>query len=81
MVLMIFQPPAAVPRAMVSAHTILIQVAMDSLPAASVTMGCRRNSSHWGASCRVPAFWAPTRARAMMPMVFWASLLPWLKPM
>ena len=39
MVLMIFHPPAAVPKAMVSAQTILIHVAIPSLPAASATIG------------------------------------------
>src|SRR5690606_15578191 len=76
-VLMIRQPPEAVPAAITMAQVITIHIAIW-VP--SPSPGCR-TASHAGRSSRVPAASAPNRVRAMMPMVFWASLWPWAKPM
>ena len=72
------QPPAAVPAAMVSAQSTLIQVAIANWLSALSSM--RRKLSQPGRSSRLPAEVAPTRARAMMPMVFWASFMPCESP-
>src|SRR5690606_3890580 len=76
-VLMMRQPPEAVPAAITRAQVSTIQVAMWVL---SLSPGCRK-ASHDGRLSRVPAASAPIRVRAMMPMVFCASLWPWAKPM
>ena len=70
-VLMMRQPPAAVPTAMTMAQVTMIQVSMPP----SALPGCRK-ASIGGRSSSVPAASAPIRARAMMPMVFCASLVP-----
>jgi len=70
---MMRRPPVAVPAARVRAQVIFTQ-------RGTVNSGVRRNWSQPGrwdsSSMRV----AEKRASAMMPMVFWASLQPWLKP-
>src|SRR6266404_5571946 len=76
-VLIMRQPPTAVPAHMVSAQTTLIQRAMPSLAG---SMGVRRKASQAGAWSKWPALVAAKRVRAMMPMVFWASLVPCMKP-
>ena len=75
-VLMIRQPPAAVPAAITSAHDTTIHLSMSVSPPS----GCR-NCAHAGRLSRVPAPCAAKIARAMMPIVFCASLVPWAKPM
>src|SRR4249919_3879849 len=59
-VLMMRQPPAAVPAAMTIAQLNLIQVSMSLCSSAS-REGCR-NASHDGRLSSVPADCAPTRA-------------------
>ena len=76
-VLMIFQPPIAVPSAITMAQVMTIQVAMSCSPAAP---GCR-NASQPGRSSSAPLASAPNSVSAMMPMVFCASLWPWAYPM
>ncbi|KAG1436273.1 hypothetical protein G6F55_014237 [Rhizopus delemar] len=76
-VLMIFQPPAAVPAAITTAQVSTIHIAMPSPAWAS---GCMK-ASHDGRSFSAPVASAPIRVIAMMPMVFCASLWPWAKPM
>src|SRR5690606_23407841 len=77
-VLMIRQPPAAVPAAITTAQVTLIQVSMSPL-ANAPSDGCR-NASQPGSTSRVPAAWALTRVSATMPIVFCASFMPWAKP-
>src|SRR3954447_15393088 len=73
MVRIMRHPPAAVPAAMVIAQAILTHTAISNF-------GVRRNSSHEGRSLNASVFVeAVKRARAMMPIVFWASFVPWLK--
>src|SRR5690625_3272531 len=78
-VLMMRQPPPAVPAAITSAHRITTQVGMAKPPLAD--SGMRRNSSHCGKSFNVPAAVAPANARATIPMVFCASFMPCDRPM
>src|SRR5690554_1810689 len=78
-VLMMRQPPAAVPAAITSAQVTLIHRSMPPSARAS-SDGCRKPSTH-GRLSRVPAASALIRVRATMPMVFWASFMPWAKPM
>ena len=78
-VLMMRQPPAAVPAAITRAQATLIQVAISKDLAASSWM--RRKPSQSGKPSRVPLAVAEASARAMMPMVFCASLEPWAQPM
>ena len=73
MVLMMRQPPAAVPAPMTSRSTTFTQVRIVNCgsvqncePAGQVVEGCR-------------TLVAVNRVRAMMPMVFWASFVPWQK--
>src|SRR5664279_3182938 len=67
------QPPNAVPAAMVKAHTTLIQTY-------TLNSGARRNSSHDGrCSNALVLVVAVKSVSAMMPMVFCASFVPWLK--
>src|SRR6185436_9812690 len=73
-VLMMRRPPMAVPQAMVRAQMILIQVATSNL-------GVCRNWSEGEMSLKVPEPVAMNKVRARMPMVFWASFMPWLKAM
>src|SRR5207342_2142780 len=78
-VLMMRQPPAAVPDAITSAQATLIQVSMSLLSIAPCE-GCR-NDSHPGRLASEPSACAATSVSAMMPMVFCASLEPCAKPM
>src|SRR5687768_6645027 len=78
-VLMMRQPPAAVPAAITMAQVNLIQRSM-SLFSSAFREGCR-NASHDGRLSSVPADCAPTSASAMMPIVFCASFMPCAKPM
>ena len=71
-VFMIFQPPDAVPAAITIAQVSTIHSAM-SLP--SLLAGCR-NASQAGRLSKAPVASAPSSVRAMMPMVFCASLWP-----
>ena len=76
---MMRQPPTAVPAAMVTAQVTLIQVSMSPWVSAA-SLGCSQ-ASQPGSPSSVPACWAETRARAMIPIVFWASFSPWASPM
>ena len=71
---MIRQPPSAVPAAMVKAQASLIQKA-------TLNSGVRRNPSAAGSWSKAPPCVPENRISAMMPIVFCASLVPWLKPM
>ena len=72
-VLMILQPPEAVPEASTRAQVILIHKGMAaSLP----KFGRCRKVSQDGRCSREPALVAAARASAMMPIVFWASFVP-----
>ena len=77
-VLIIRQPPTAVPEAMVQAHSTFIQSAISRpLPCCSV----RRKDSEGGKWSNCPVLVAPNNVSAMMPIVFWASLVPCMNPM
>ena len=70
---MMRQPPTAVPAAMVRAHTTLIHTY-------TLNSGARRNPSQAGRCSKALVFVvAMNNVSAMMPMVFWASFVPWLK--
>src|ERR1017187_4021930 len=70
---MIREPPIAVPDAMVKAQTTLIH-------ACTLNSGARRKSSQGGrCSKALVLVVAVKRVNAMMPMVFCASLVPWVK--
>src|SRR5690349_21234974 len=74
-VLMMRQPPTAVPAAITRAQVTLIHSAISiDLPGAG--SGVWRKESQPGRLANWPAFVAPSRTRAMMPMVFWASFVP-----
>src|SRR6185437_1341968 len=72
-VLMMRQPPPAVPAAITSAHTTFTHTGIVKV---SALPGMRRNDSHAGKSSSRCAAVAPTSANAMMPMVFCASFMP-----
>src|SRR5690625_4297312 len=78
-VLMMRQPPAAVPAAITSAQVILIHRSIPPSFRAS-SEGCRKPRNP-GRLSSVPAASALIRVRATMPMVFWASFMPCAKPM
>src|ERR1035437_3462067 len=70
---MMRQPPIAVPAAMVNAHTTLIH-------AYTLNSGARRKSNQGGRCSNAVVFVvAVNSVSAMMPMVFCASFVPWLK--
>jgi len=48
---------------------------------AGVPSGVCNHASQSGAETNSPAFVATTSASVIMPIVFCASLVPWLKPM
>src|ERR1035437_4502356 len=78
-VLMTRQPPTAVPDAMVSAHNTLIQIGISTCwPGSGIV--ARKNPRHAGRCSNCPVCVAPSRASAMMPMVFCASFVPCIKP-
>ena len=68
---MIRHPPAAVPAAMVIAQRIFTHAGM------APKVGIRRKLSHPGKCSNWPAFVPVKSARVMMPIVFWASFVPW----
>ena len=70
---MMRRPPEAVPAAMVTAQISLTQRGI-------LNSGVRRKWAQPGAWSRLPICVAEKRARAIKPMVFCASLLPWLNP-
>src|SRR5271165_4157593 len=73
-VLMMRQPPTAVPDAIVNAQDTLIHTAISiGLGAGS---GVTRKEKMAGKWSNVPALVPPSSTRAMMPIVFWASLVP-----
>ena len=71
---MMRQPPAAVPAAMVSAQATTTHLS-------TANSGVRRKASHSGRSLKAPDLVPVNSASAMIPMVFCASLEPWLYPM
>ena len=75
MVRMMRYPPAAVPAAIVAAHSSTTQNGM------SLNSVTRRKLAHSGRSLKAPVVVPVKSASVMMPIVFWASLEPWLKPM
>jgi len=48
---------------------------------AGVPSGVLSQASQWGNESNMPALVPTTRASVMTPMVFWASFMPWAKPM
>src|SRR5215212_3091081 len=78
-VLMIRQPPPAVPAAITSAHITLIQSAMGTLCPGSGG-GTSRNESQPGRFANRPAAVADASARATIPIVFCASFVPCISP-
>ena len=70
------QPPTAVPEAIVSAQTTMTH---SAIPVPAFSMVCK-NDSIGGRLSRWPALVAAKRNMAMMPIVFWASLVPCMKP-
>src|SRR6478735_578678 len=76
-VLMMRQPPEAVPAAITSAQVMMIQVATWSFGASAAG---RMNASHEGSWSSVPLPCATKIAIAITPMVFCASLVPCAKP-
>ena len=79
-VLMMRQPPTAVPAAIVSAQTTLIQTAISS-PFPGAGAGGVQEGEPAGRWSNCPASVAARSVSAMMPMVFCASLVPCMKPM
>ncbi len=77
---MIRQPPTAVPAHIVRAQRTFIQAAIASgwLPSGGAV---RKNESQPGRWSNTPLLVPVNSASAMMPMVFCASFVPWLKPM
>src|SRR5699024_8891391 len=78
-VVMMRQPPPAVPAAMTSAHNTMTHEGMSKPP--SVDSGMRRKDSQDGNESKVPAAVAPASASATIPMVFCASFMPCDRPM
>ena len=70
---MIRQPPAAVPAAMVSEQTTLTHTA-------TAKTGVCRKCNAAGSRSSTPCWVAVQSVRAMMPIVFWASSVPWPRP-
>ena len=78
-VLMIRQPPAAVPAAMTMAHTTLIQTGISKdLPDSGAAIF--KNESQLGKLSKPPAAVPDASASATIPIVFCASLVPCMKP-
>src|SRR5207302_6270590 len=79
-VLMIRHPPTAVPVHMTIAQVTLIQRAIPmSFPGGG--SGVCRNQSQPGKLFSWPALVAANNVKAMIPIVFCASLVPCMKPM
>ena len=74
-VLIMRQPPIAVPAAITNAQDTIIQLSMSFSP----PPGCK-NSSQLGRLSKVPEACALKIAKAIIPMVFCASLVPCAKP-
>src|ERR1700754_4099517 len=77
-VLMIRQPPPAVPAALGSAQPPFTHTGTGTPPLGSC--GMRSHDSHSGRWTNWPAAVAEASARAMMPMLFCASFMRWARP-
>ena len=76
---MIFQPPAAVPSAIVIAQSTMTQYGAWSTTPLALSSGFM-NEAHSGWPLKAPEVVPTMSAKVMMPTVFWASLEPWEKP-